>query len=963
MPEETTTQQETQFVLRRLEEALRFFGREIEPRWFWILVLIVVLAAAFAYVVVMYRRDSRSVGWPWATFLGLLRCTVYVVLAAVFLLPSLQTWEKTETRSKDDVLFDVSESMLGTKDDMPTKTTPVEKLPSRQDKVIQFLTDDQIGFLRDLKKKNPVDVYRFGSRLDPDFQRFEGEKVWSPAEWASWLKPNPKEPMPDSLDEDEKAKFQKRLDLLQQLVGGTNIADSAQELLNKESTSMVQGIIVISDGRSTQYSSEAFEKVINQAHRAKVPIFTVVVGEHRQPIRIIIQDLQAPEQARPDDKFPLRVEVDGEGLPNRDKEVTLEVTTAKGDKRTLTKSFKFNAGAGGPPHAQIEFEIDAAALGVVPATGKKPELDEGEYVFQARIAKDDREIFIGREHVSEKARVRIVKRPLRVLLFADAATRDYQFVRNLMVREVDNGRVDLSICLQKHRDGVIQDVPPEKFLQTFPTQLGEDAGDDKAVSRYSNLAQYDLIIAFDPDWNQLQPEQMAALDKWVYMHAGGLILVAGPVNTNQLARPSNRDAVRPLLNLFPVILADSVLQGLGVGDRKTTDPWRLNFPGATAELEFLKLDEESKEPMAGWEEFFTGRPKAESSRDAPITHGFYSFYPVESVKPSAAVVATFADQRAVMKDGKEQPYLVTMPYGSGKVVYLGSGETWRLRQYREIYHERFWTKLTRYAGSGNLTRLSRRGQIVLGQQFTVGQSIHIEAQLLGRDLRPLSDRTIAKAQIKPPPTVPALPPVELRAKAHTGGEWAGWFEGNFRVMAPGEYRAELQVPEGGDLLSHRFMVKESNPELDNTRPDFGQMYQLASEMTDVLPRIKDKKDQEELKQALQATAARLLQQHVDAKSPEAGTQQTKGAPEKKEETTAENSDVPRLFFDLNSAHLIPKCMKADSKTQRSRGPVKDFWDEGFTIWRDPTMQLAWVLLLVTILLSIEWLTRKLLKLA
>ena len=40
---DTSTTQETQFVFRRLEEALQLFGREADAHWFWILVLLVVL--------------------------------------------------------------------------------------------------------------------------------------------------------------------------------------------------------------------------------------------------------------------------------------------------------------------------------------------------------------------------------------------------------------------------------------------------------------------------------------------------------------------------------------------------------------------------------------------------------------------------------------------------------------------------------------------------------------------------------------------------------------------------------------------------------------------------------------------------------------------------------------------------------------------------------------------------------
>src|SRR5207302_10800698 len=108
-------------------------------------------------------------------------------------------------------------------------------------------------------------------------------------------------------------------------------------------------------------------------------------------------------------------------------------------------------------------------------------------------------------------------------------------------------------------------------------------------------------------------------------------------------------------------LQDSRIQEI---ERSATDAWRLNFPGAAADMEFLRLDEDpSKELLAGWDEFFTGGKGADART---LRHGFYNYYPVEKAKEGATVVATFADPRARLADGKEQPYLVTMPYGSGK---------------------------------------------------------------------------------------------------------------------------------------------------------------------------------------------------------------------------------------------------------------------------------------------------------
>ena len=64
---------------------------------------------------------------------------------------------------------------------MPTGVAN-EKLTTRQDKVFDFLRDPQANFLAELEKKNPVTVYRFGSRLDEDYLQFAGGKTFTKQE-------------------------------------------------------------------------------------------------------------------------------------------------------------------------------------------------------------------------------------------------------------------------------------------------------------------------------------------------------------------------------------------------------------------------------------------------------------------------------------------------------------------------------------------------------------------------------------------------------------------------------------------------------------------------------------------------------------------------------------------------------------------------------------------------------------
>jgi hypothetical protein len=941
MPSRLGLSPDQEVVLRRTAEPLMQLGGVDVSGMLWWLILLPILAVGLVYVFLMYVRDGRAVGGDWALFLGLLRCTVYLLLAGAFLLPAIQHWEETHSQSRVVLGLDTTGSMVQTRDGIPTDDTPLDRLPTRQDQVVAFLTGAK-KFLPRLEEKNPVFAYRFGRAADEAFHVFADGGHWSREEWEAkararpdaknpppppqpwaredwerWLKPDLKAQPPDDAPDDEREAFRKQQDQLQRLFGGTNVADALLAVLNREANNPVQGLVVFSDGRSNEGSAQTFRELADRAQKAKVPIFVVAVGEDRPQVRIEFTDLRVPEQARPDDKFKVIAEVNGEGLADQDCDVVLDVIRPdKSLAGTLRPKAPVRFKPGEPPHAQAEFEVEAplfprgAAAGQGKDAPRKPEFEEGEWSFVARVPKAKREAFAGREHVTEPAHMLVVKRPLRVLLFVQGPMRDYQFLRNLLVREVDKKRVELSICLQpapgqdQRRPGIVQDVPSDRMLTTFPTHLTDETA-DTAENHLYNLAAYDVIVAFDPDWTRLSPEQLTLLESWVGRHGGGLIAVGGPVNTNEMIRPSFRDKLKPVLDLYPVVLQDSRIQEI---ERSATDPWRLHFPGAAADMEFLRLDEDpAKDLLAGWEEFFTdGHPEART-----LKRGFYNYYPVERAKEGATVVATFADPRARLADGKEQPYIVTMPYGSGKVVWLGAGEFWRLREAHEAFLERFWTKLCRYAGAGNATKLNKRISLVMGRTFTANQYVNVDAQIFGRDLKPLPENPREKPRlvIRAPQGGEKERTVELAPKPGSI-EWNGWFTCRFLVRTPGEYKLDLKVPETGDSVTGKITVKEANPELDNTRPDFDALYWLASDAAPVLARV-DAPTRKQLQAALTANRPRL--------------ELTDQAGQSEPDT---NKDALRLYFNLQNADLIPSCMISDPRESRNRGAIVDVWDKG-----------------------------------
>jgi hypothetical protein len=1022
MNEANTTSTYQEYVWRRTSEPLQFLGHEF-PGWIWWFVLGAVLLAGFVYIVWMYVKDSRSVGPWWATFLGLLRTSVYLLLAFVFMLRARQTWEETRVMGKVLVLLDVSPSLTKVIDDIPTGRGG-EKLLTRQDKVMEFVTRDNNKFFTDLEAKNPLTVFRFASRLDENYLLFKDGRNWTRSEWEeftrnadrnaeppeakpmpvefvqAWLNPGAKVELPPEASEAERTRMQKLEEMTQKLseagfFSGTNLGSATLSLVNRELNGRVQGIVIVTDGRSTEGSSHAFADIEARAKSAHIPIFVVGVGQERPQVKIDILDVRVPEQVQPEDKFRAVVEVQGEGLPDKPVKVFLDITHTVKDKTgkdvdldlTLTekvnksspdeKRAKLSLGtkkltlepsgpvqfdSKSPPRVTVEFPIDAQSLARAAhvdlesgeAAGKKWELSEtgeGELRFRVRVPRDSQEAFAAPFHVSEPSVLRIVNRPLRVLLFASSAgIRDYQFLRSILFREMDKKRAELSIYLQlppgvtERRGGVVQDVPAERLLGSFPTRL--EAG-DKEDKLYA-LDQYDVIVAFDPDWEELSQNQLKMVGRWVEK-GGGLIALGGPINTVRLApHKSRQQKLGPILDLYPVVLSD--IRNLDI-DRTGTEPFPLNFTGATPDMEFLKLEEgeEAGKFLSDWDAFFWG--KDGKAKGGEPQNGFYGFYPVEKVKTTSVVVARFADPKAQIrgKDGKmeQQPYIVmTSPSSNRRVIWLGSGETWRLRSYSVPYHERFWMKLLRYAASNNMSRVSKHIRLYIGATHVSNKPIEFEGKFDGKEGEPLAPTAKAPiVKLSPPPGVPdsVVPkPFEMKAKPNSDG----WFSGRFQVSAAGDYALTVTVPETKDSLTQRFSVKEANPEMDNTKPDFETMYQLASEADDVLGRMGDA-ERQQLRHSLQ----RPKMEAAAAPAP---------AGEGKEEKL-------RLYFDLKNAHLIPTCMRPDVQTLRNRGPIQDLWDGGFVIWnRDPPYQpitMSWVLLAVVGLLSLEWLTRKLLRLA
>ena len=138
--------------------------------------------------------------------------------------------------------------------------------------------------------------------------------------------------------------------------------------------------------------------------------------------------------------------------------------------------------------------------------------------------------------IQREVEVDVVDRKSRVLLFRRRAVARISISANMLRRSelAKSSETIVDVLLQSAGEGVSQDA--NQILAEFPRTM-------------QDLSQYDTIVAFDPDWRELDQTQTELLDKWVGEESGGLIVIAGPVYTDAWVQNPAMGSIR---SLYPV---------------------------------------------------------------------------------------------------------------------------------------------------------------------------------------------------------------------------------------------------------------------------------------------------------------------------------------------------------------------------------------------------------------------------
>lgn len=791
----------------------------------WVLLLGGCLFVA-GWVIWLYRRDTVEVSLGWKLWLTALRLAAFAGLLVIALNPHDRTQKDAFRPSRVAVLVDTSLSMRHPAQSMLAGgSVPESDRTSRAEAVINVLGRSQL--IDTLRQQHEVSLFSFDAALNGPQHVFSKTADNSPSPSAAKSSTTNSQP---AVDWNE---------LLQPQGLETRLGESLTELVRQTAGRTLSGIVVITDGASNAGLDPMMAG--ERAATSKSKLLTVGVGGAEPPVNLLISDVQSPSEVQKGDSYEITAYVQGQGLSGReaDVELLMRVDDSDGEPISVEKQQISVLEDGVPVEVKFLRSPDHA----------------GKTQYTVRVKPTTRTLEFDEQDNVQTFSVNVFDRPTRVLLMAGGPMRDYQFVRNLLHRHKS---MDVDVYLQTASVGTSQDS--DHLLFAFPATREE-------------LYEYDVVIAFDPDWQLLPSEAPKLLNDWVANEAGGLILVAGDVFTPQFATqdgPMNTDnstdRFQPLKELYPVVLS-SYFSATRF-DTDASQPWPIEFTNEGKASEFLQLTDDPVSSAARWKEF----------------SGFYRCYPTTGAKAGATVYARFSDPRSQT----EFPILMAAQfYGQGRTFYLGSAEMWRLRSTGEDDYDRFWIKTVREVSQGRLKRGTKHGLLIPeSRRVSLGQTVRIRARLLNARFEPLELDTVP-LEVFEPSGRPMVPSRLLAKDPSRPGE----FVGDFRANLPGIYRLELPIPESRE--------------------------QLTEEITVVLPKLED----ENVRQNVQ-----LLSQLAEM---------TGGK-----------------YLPLSEAEAaLPGLLPPRGEPFKVDERLRTLWDR------------EWVMYLLVALLSLEWLTRKLLKLA
>jgi hypothetical protein len=575
-----------------------------------------------------------------------------------------------------------------------------------------------------------------------------------------------------------------KLDALRATGTTSAIGDALSTALAAHRGQPLAGVLLVSDGQSN--TGQDARKAAEKAGRDGVLVNALAIGTEQGPSNARVVEIEGSPVVFVRDPSELSVLYESRGLEGQPGSVVLEMQHDGGPWMKLGRE-------------EIVFGTDT----VIGRVGFKftPEAI-GQYQFRATISQTGPELTES-DNVALKG-VKVVRQRVRALLVAGYPAPEVQFLRNALLRDT---ALEFASWLQSASEGYEQ--AGHRPLRRLPATLQE-------------LSHYDVVILFDPDMKALGSAWSEMLRNFVGAAGGGLIYIAGELNSQQLLSSGSEEggAVdHTWLRVLPVVSDPGLYQSSADVQLSSREMWNLELtPEGEADTIFRFAEEPSRN-----REILASLP------------GMYWHCPVTRAKPGATVLARHGDPRMHNSYGRHVLF-ATQRYGPGYTVFIGFDSTYRWRYLHEEYFDGFWARLVDRVGRNKA--LGGRYPFILTTDkaaYRPGDQVTLRAQWIEESG---STPTDLRGEVE----VPGGQPIAIELQPVADKE--GTVEATFPVEESGPYLVRI-VPAttDGDLGALRpatldFRVDPRSQELDKpaidrallddvARAGGGQLFTLA----------------------------------------------------------------------------------------------------------------------------------------
>jgi hypothetical protein len=530
----------------------------------------------------------------------------------------------------------------------------------------------------------------------------------------------------------------------------TAIAASLDDALSLVAARPVAGVVILSDGRSIDEISEGLRERLK-----RVDVFGVALGSPVPLPDLSLARAEAPRAAFVNDTVPVRIDLERLGVASPPASTIRVIDTATGlslgEQRIEPADL-----AGGDAPLPLTITIRPTQPGAA----------------RWRVVVEPEEPDLIAANNSAPIEIELVDRPLRVLYFDGYPRWEQRFIKNLLLREpsIRGTAMILSPDRRYAQDG---DEP----LTSLPRTL-------------EDWEPFDVVILGDFRADLLSKEQAETLKRHVATRGAGILWVAGPGSLPRTWASS------PLADLLPMPIS-TAQGGAEVAEiAEGVTLWRTPLAERLGVLELGDPDESGlspwpmavSDPRTGWS--ILRWAQALTPDRLKATAEVLALGVPESAWPVAGTQPLESPATSTLERGI--PLVMSMRYGAGRVIYVGTDEVWRWRYGRgEALTERFWIPFIRALGRDRLARTGQSAILeITPRQARVDQPVRLVVRLLDQALVDRRAESIALRVRRMGPAGGSTDAGVVRLSPEPGADARSAYAATWLATEPGRYRVE-----------------------------------------------------------------------------------------------------------------------------------------------------------------------------